>query len=282
MDDANTEPRTHRAVVELAGVGVHRYTTGQVILDGIDWAVRAGEHWALLGANGAGKTSLLRLIGAMGHPTVGTVEVLGERLGRVDVRELRARIGLVSTAQPVPLRETAHTVVLTGATGTVQPLWKNYDAATRERAALLLAEMECEELADRPFGVCSGGQKARVLLARALMSDPALLLLDEPFNALDLPSREDLIDAMWRLAAGRPDLATITVTHHLEELSPAIGHVMLLRGGRALARGPAGEVLTGDRLTECFGRPIEVTRHDGRWLARSGRAEQAGPFASRG
>ncbi|MYS21349.1 iron complex transport system ATP-binding protein [Streptomyces sp. DvalAA-14] len=259
------------AVAALDAVSVRRYTTGQIILDDVTWTVRAGEHWALLGANGAGKTTVLRLIGALTHPTTGTVEVLSHRLGRVDMRELRAHIGLVSSAQKVPQDATAHTVVLTGHTGTVQPLWRSYDSEVRERAHALLAELEIKELAERPYGVCSGGQRARVLVARALMADPSLLLLDEPFNALDLPSREDLIDAMHRLAVTRTGLATITVTHHLEELSPAIGHVLLLKEGRVLTSGPVADVLTGDRMTECFGRPIEVSRHEGRWLARSGR-----------
>ncbi len=260
-----------RVIAALEGVGVRRHTTGQVILDAVDWTVRTGEHWALLGANGAGKTTVLRLVGALMFPTVGTVEVLGHRLGAVDVRELRAVIGLVSGAQKVPQDATGHTVVLTGATGTVQPLWRKYDDAARERAHELLAELDCKELADRPYGVCSGGQRARILIARALMADPRLLLLDEPFNALDLPSREDLIEALHRLAAGRPELSTVTVTHHLEELSPAIGHALLLREGRVQARGPVDEVLTGPRMTACFGRPIEVSRHEGRWLARSGK-----------
>ncbi len=264
-------PEAARVIAALEGVGVRRYTTGQVILDAIDWTVRSGEHWALLGANGAGKTTLLRLVGALMFPTVGTVEVLGHRLGSVDVRELRAVIGLVSGAQKVPQDATGHTVVLTGATGTVQPLWRKYDAATRERAHELLTELDCKELADRPFGVCSGGQRARILIARALMAEPRLLLLDEPFNALDLPSREDLIDTLHRLAVGRPELATVTVTHHLEELSPAIGSALLLRDGRVQASGPVDEVLTGERMTSCFGRPIEVSRHEGRWLARSGK-----------
>ncbi|REK91593.1 ATP-binding cassette domain-containing protein [Streptomyces inhibens] len=267
------EPAAARVIAALEGVGVRRYTTGQVILDAVDWTVCSGEHWALLGANGAGKTTVLRLIGALMFPTVGTVEVLGHRLGSVDVRELRAVIGLVSGAQKVPQDATGHTVVLTGATGTVQPLWRKYDEATRERAHELLAELDCKELADRPYGVCSGGQRARILIARALMADPSLLLLDEPFNALDLPSREDLIDALHRLALGRPELATITVTHHLEELSPAIGHALLLRDGRVQARGPVDEVLTGERMRACFGRPIEVSRHEGRWPARSGRRQ---------
>lgn len=259
------------AVVALREVSVHRHTTGQVILSEIDWTVRPGEHWALLGANGAGKTTLLRLLGALMHPTTGTVEVLGFRLGRVDVRELRARIGHVSTAQRVPPDITAHTVVLTGHTGTVQPLWRKYDDAVRRRADELLAELDIKELADRPYGVCSGGQRARVLIARALMADPSLLLLDEPFNALDLPSREDLVDAMQRLAESRPGLATVTVTHHLEELSPAVSHTLLLREGRVLARGSVDETLTDAWLTSCFGRPITVARHDGRWAAYSGR-----------
>ncbi|CAL9636515.1 ABC transporter ATP-binding protein [Streptomyces albus] len=263
----NSSPRH---VAALEGVSVRRTTSDQLILDGIDWSVRAGEHWALLGANGAGKTTLLKLIGAVMHPTTGSVEVLGNRLGRVDVRELRAHIGHVSTSQRVPQDATAHTVVLTGATGTVQPLWRKYDDATRQLASELLSELGCKELADRPFGVCSGGQRARILIARALMPSPSLLLLDEPFNALDLPSREDLIDALRRLAADRPTLATVTVTHHLEELPPTTSHALLLREGRVGAQGPVSEVLTGELMTQCFGRPIEVSRQDGRWLARSG------------
>lgn len=274
---ANATGATPTAVAVLDGVSVRRYTTGQVILDDIDWNVRAGQHWALLGANGAGKTTALRLIGALMHPTTGTVEVLGRRLGRVDVRELRARIGLVSSAQKVPLDATAHTVVLTGHTGTVQPLWREYGSEVRDRATALLAELEIKDLADRAYGVCSGGQRARILVARALMADPSLLLLDEPFNALDLPSREDLIDAMHRLATTRAGLATITVTHHLEELSPAIGHVLLLKEGRVLTSGPAEQVLTGTWMTQCFGRPIRVSRHEGRWLASSGGVRSATP-----
>lgn len=276
LDDGRGDDR--EVVAALGSVGVRKLTTGQVIVDDIDWSVRAGEHWALLGANGAGKTTLLRLVGAVSHPTSGTVEVLGHRLGRVDVRALRARIGLVSSAQRVPQDATGLTVVLTGASGTVQPLWRAYDDATRARAGRLLAELGCAELADRSFGVCSGGQRARLLIARALMADPLadqdqfrpqLLLLDEPFNALDLPSREDLIDTLGHLARSRPGLTTVTVTHHLEELPPSTSHALLLRAGRVQAQGPAADVLTGAGLTACFGRPIEVARHRGRWLARS-------------
>ncbi|MEV5150515.1 ATP-binding cassette domain-containing protein [Streptomyces werraensis] len=266
MDEAEQT----RPVVALTDVAVHRRTTGQeIVLDGINWTVRPGEHWALLGPNGAGKTTMLRLTGAAMHPTTGTVEILGGRLGRVDMRALRTRIGLVSAAQKVPLDATAHTIALTGATGTVQPLWGMYDTATRERAHNLLAELGCKELADRRFGDCSGGQRARILISRALMADPSLLLLDEPFNALDLPSREDLVDALYRLAADRGDLATVTVTHHLEELPPSTTHAFLLREGRKVASGPVDHVLTPENMTSCFGRPVHVARHDGRWYARS-------------
>ncbi|MFD5636004.1 ABC transporter ATP-binding protein [Streptomyces sp. NPDC127077] len=272
MAEVRTEPDASGpgAVVALRDVSVHRHTNRQVILSEIDWTVRAGEHWALLGANGAGKTTLLRLLGALMHPTTGSVEVLGCRLGRVDVRELRARIGHVSTAQRVPQDLDALGVVLTGHTGTVQPLWRKYDAEVRRRGHELLAELDIKELADRPYGVCSGRQRARVLIARALMAEPALLLLDEPFNALDLPSREDLVEAMQRLAESRPELATVTVTHHLEELSPAVGHTLLLREGRVLAQGPVDDTLTDSRMTDCFGRRITVVRHGGRWAAYSG------------
>lgn len=258
-------------VAELAGARVLRHPTGQVILDRVEWRVQAGEHWALLGPNGAGKTTLLRLIGAQTHPTSGSVDVLGHRIGRVDMRELRTRIGFVSPAQEVPRHATAHTVVLTGATGTVQPLYREYSPATRERAHELLGELDCKDLAERPYHVCSGGQRARILIARALMSEPSLLLLDEPHNALDLPSREDVIDALHGLAKARPDLATITVTHYLEELPASTGYALLLRAGQVQASGPVDEVLTSERMTACFGRPIEVQRHGGRWTAHSAR-----------
>ena len=259
------------AVLRLQDVSVRRFTTDQLILDAVDWTVRPGEHWALLGANGAGKTTLLRLLGALMHPTTGAVQVLGSRLGRVDVRELRARIGHVNSAQRVPQDLTAQAVVLTGHSGTVQPLWLTYDEEVRLRARDLLTELGVKELTDRPYGVCSGGQRARILIARALMADPALLLLDEPFNALDLPSREDLVEAMHQLAEGRLQLATVTVTHHLEELFPAVSHALLLREGRILSRGAVDEVLTDSLLTACFGRDITVARRDGRWSAYSGR-----------
>ncbi|WP_336210606.1 ABC transporter ATP-binding protein [Nonomuraea sp. LPB2021202275-12-8] len=261
-------------VLELEGVGVR--VVGKTLLDGIDWQVDYGDHWTVLGPNGAGKTTLLSLVAAVRHPTVGAVTVLGRRLGRVDVRELRRHIGLVTSSQHLIdedlLEEegaTAHTVVLTGHTATSAPLWDRYGDAERERALRLLADLGCKDLADRPFRVCSQGERARIRVARALMADPAVLLLDEPYAGLDLPAREDLISAVEDLAATRPVLTTVTVTHHLEEVPATTTHAMLLRESRVLAAGPVSEVLTPANLSDCFGLPLHVDRMDGRWYARA-------------
>ncbi|GAA4517446.1 MULTISPECIES: ABC transporter ATP-binding protein [Nonomuraea] len=261
-------------VVELEGVGVR--VVGKTLLDAVDWHVAYGDHWVVLGPNGAGKTTLLSLAAAVRHPTVGAVTVLGHRLGRVDLRELRRHIGLVSSSQHLideSLMEeegaTAHTVVLTGHTGTSAPLWDRYGDAEHDRARRLLADLGCKDLADRRFRVCSQGEQARIRVARALMADPAVLLLDEPFAGLDLPAREDLIDAVEGLAETRPVLTTVTVTHHLEEVPSTTTHALLLREGRVLAAGPVADVLTPANLSDCFGLPLHVDRLHGRWYARS-------------
>ncbi|MBB6344167.1 ABC transporter ATP-binding protein [Nonomuraea muscovyensis] len=263
-------------VVELEGVAVR--VVGKTLLSGVDWRVEYGEHWAILGPNGAGKTTLLSLAAAVRHPSEGAVTVLGHRLGRVDLRTLRRHLGLVAASQRLIDEElmeeegaTAQTVVLTGHTGTSAPLWDRYGEAERERALRLLADLGCKDLADRPFRVCSQGERARIRVARALMADPAVLLLDEPFAGLDLPAREDLVAAVEGLASTRPVLTTITVTHHLEELPATTTHAMLLRDARVLAAGPVTDVLTPARLSECFGRPLHVDHLDGRWYARAAR-----------
>ncbi|MFF5206135.1 ABC transporter ATP-binding protein [Streptosporangium sp. NPDC000396] len=260
--------------VELSDVGVR--AVGRTLLAGIDWQVGYGEHWVMLGPNGAGKTTLLSLAAAVRHPTEGAVTVLGQRLGRVDLRELRRHIGLVAASQRLVDEElleeedaTAHTVVLTGYTGTSAPLWDRYGPAQHERAHDLLADMGCKDLAGRPFRVCSQGERARIRIARALMADPVILLLDEPFAGLDLPAREDLITAVEGLAATRPVLTTITVTHHLEEVPATTTHALLLRDTRVQAAGRVGEVLTEANLSECFGRPLWIESLDGRWSARA-------------
>ncbi|MEV0615912.1 ATP-binding cassette domain-containing protein [Nonomuraea sp. NPDC050404] len=263
-------------VVELEGVGVR--VVGKSLLDGVDWQVDYGDHWAILGPNGAGKTTLLSLAGAVRHPSEGTVRVLGHQLGRVDVRELRRHIGLVASNGRLIDEElmaeegaTAHTVVLTGHTGTSAPLWDRYGDAERDRAHRLLADLGCKDLAERKFSVCSQGEQARIRVARALMADPAVLLLDEPFAGLDLPAREDLITAIEDLATTRPVLTTATVTHHLEEVPSTTTHAMLMGEARVLAAGPVAEVFTSAHLSECFGRPLQVDRIEGRWYARAAR-----------
>ncbi|MEU8040209.1 ATP-binding cassette domain-containing protein [Streptosporangium sp. NPDC049078] len=260
--------------VELSGVGVR--VVGRTLLEGIDWRVGYGEHWVVLGPNGAGKTTLLSLAAAVRHPTEGAVTVLGQRLGRVDLRELRRHIGLVAASQRLVDEElleeegaTAHTVVLTGHTGTSAPLWDRYGPAEHERAHHLLADLGCKDLADRPFRVCSQGERARVRVARALMSEPVILLLDEPFAGLDLPAREDLITAVEDLAEVRPALTTVTVTHHLEEVPATTTHALLMRDARVQVGGPVAKILTAENLSECFGRPLRVDHFDGRWAARA-------------
>ncbi|WP_435284148.1 ABC transporter ATP-binding protein [Streptomyces koelreuteriae] len=245
---------------------------GRPILQEVSLTVRAGEHWALLGANGAGKSTLLRLLGALVHPTRGAVEVLGHRLGRVDLRELRAHIGHVDPRHPLgsPLR--VRDVVLTGLTNSVEPLprWRP-TPEQEERAERLIRTLGLAEHREARWPTLSQGQRGRTLIARALMPEPRLLLLDEPATGLDLPGRERLIGALEELRRDHPGLATVLVTHHLEELPPHTTHALLLREGRPLARGPVTEVLTADGLGKCFDLPLALERHDGRWSVRTAR-----------
>jgi iron complex transport system ATP-binding protein len=265
--------------VELDGVRVWA-PDGTELLRGVTWRVRAGEHWALLGPNGAGKTTLLSMAGARRHPSAGTVRVLGERLGKVDVRELRRLIGVVDQALRMPDELTAESVVLTGATGSVQPLWHRYGAGDRQRARQLLELMGCAHLAARRVGTFSQGERGRVRIARALMPSPRLLLLDEPASGLDLAARELLLAALRELASFEPDLATVVVSHHLEDLPPHTTHALLLAGGDVVTAGEVDGALTGEAVSACFGLGVEVQRHDGRWLATMtgrGAACLAGP-----
>ncbi|WP_248966012.1 ABC transporter ATP-binding protein [Sphaerisporangium perillae] len=268
------------AALELAGVTVK--VVGRTLVAGVDWRVGYGEHWVVLGPNGAGKTTLLSIVAAVRHPSSGSATVLGHRLGRVDLRELRRHIGLVAASQRLvdeQLMEeeglTARTVVLTGHTGTSAPLWNRYGPAEHDRAEALLGDLGCKDLGDRPFSVCSQGERGRVRIARALMSDPALLLLDEPFAGLDLPAREDLVTAIEDLAHSRPGLTTVLVTHHLEEVPSTATHALLVRDARVLAAGPVDQVLTSDTLSECFGRPLTLERAHGRYHAHATRPSPA-------
>jgi iron complex transport system ATP-binding protein len=241
------------------------------LLRDLTWSVRAGQRWALLGPNGAGKSTTLSVAGAVRHPSSGTAHVLGRQLGRTDLRELRSHIGVVDHALRIPRDLDAVQVVLTGLSGTVQTLVEGYADADRERARHLLALLGCSTLLERGVATWSHGEKARVRIARAMIGQPALLLLDEPASGLDLPGREDLMAAIDDVVAADAGLGLVLVTHHLEELPGSIDHALLLAGGREVAQGPVAEVLTDAHVSSCFARPIEVRHHRGRWSATARR-----------
>ena len=239
------------------------------ILDRVDWQARPGELWALLGPNGAGKTTLLTVLGAVEFPSTGSVDILGERLGRTDVFRLREQIGFVDARlgrRFAPELTTAQ-VVRTGATGTIGLFEERLTADDRARAASYLQTMGVGQLTDRHFRVCSHGERTRVLIARALVARPRLLLLDEPASGLDLEGRETLLAALGQVVAAEPDLTIVLTTHHLEELPIDTTHALLLREGRIISSGPVDGALTASSLSACFGLAVQVARVDGRWHA---------------
>jgi iron complex transport system ATP-binding protein len=256
-------------VIALEGVSVVR---GQsLLLRDITWHVRRGERWVLLGPNGSGKTTLVSIAATYLWPSRGSVEVLGEQLGSVDVRALRRQIGLVSASLEtrIPREIAASRVVLAGATGATAPWWDRYDAAARRKAGELLDLVGCSALADRRFELLSSGEKQRVQIARALMLDPALLLLDEPAAGLDLGAREQLASLLSRLNADPRLAATVVVTHHVEEIAAGTTHAMVLRAGRMVAAGRVDDAVTGAVLSDAFDLPLEVGRFRGRFSARA-------------
>jgi iron complex transport system ATP-binding protein len=255
--------------VSLRGVAVVR--DGRPILDAIDWDVGPGERWAVLGPNGSGKTTLLHVAGMRLLPTRGTVEVLGARYGRTDARALRTRVALVSQAILRSLRPTlsAHDVVLTGRNAALEPWWHHYGPDDHAHADRLLAESGLRRISDQEFGVLSEGERQQVLLARALMGEPELLLLDEPAAGLDLGARERLVARIATLAAASDAVPLVLVTHHVEEIPPGITHVALLRGGRIVRAGPATGVLTSAAVSACFDVAVTVERAGDRWSARA-------------
>jgi len=262
-------PAEREIVFQAASIDLVR--DSQLLLDQVSLTIRAGEHWALLGPNGAGKSTLLQIMSTFAYPTRGHVDVLGYRLGRVNVFTLRPRIGHVSPHHRVNPQRTVREVVLTGITGTIQLVpRREISAAELSRAAELTALMGLDSRADAPWQVLSQGERSRALIARALMTEPQLLLLDEPATGLDVAGREQLLTSLDKLRL-EPGLATVLVTHHLEELPASTTHALLLRGGRVLASGEAGDVLTTELASACFGHPIAVTRHAGRWAAISAR-----------
>jgi iron complex transport system ATP-binding protein len=243
------------------------------LLGGISWEVGAGERWALLGPNGSGKTTLLRVVGSALWPTRGVVEILGERLGRVDMRVLRQRIALVSAAVSRSLRpgQAALEVVLTGRYAALETWWHEYTEEDRAEAERLLREAGFggQAFDERPFGLLSEGERQQVLLARALMGRPELLLMDEPAAGLDLGARERLVDRLSRIAADPEVPPMILVTHHLEEIPPGITHAALLCDGAMVAAGPAESVLSSESVSAAFGMQVQVERSEGRWSARA-------------
>lgn len=255
------------SLIRLDGVSVW-LEDGTFILQDIDWQVREGEHWVVLGPNGAGKSTLFTVATARRYPSHGTVEILGRRFGEADMLALRELISLIDPSQRMYEWFTVEEVILTGVTGTVQPQPHRYTDDHRVLAVSLMARVGLAGMADREVGTLSQGERQRVRIARALMCRPRILVLDEPASGLDLPAREGLIAVLGDLARTEVDLATILITHHLEEIPPGCTHALLIAEGRIVSAGPIDAVLTSPLVSTTFGIPIEVECVRGRWAAR--------------
>jgi len=253
-------PGSPSTVLELEGVGFRRQ--GRRILQGIDWIVRPGERWVILGPNGAGKTTLAAIISTYTPASSGTATILDRRIGTVDIRELRRSIGFVSKAllEVVQPRTTAADLVVMARDAKLHRWHEHYSAADEERAVELLELFGCEHLTHSEFRHLSEGERQRVLIARSLMADPDLLLLDEAAAGLDVVGRELLVTSLARVAAAERPAGIVLVTHHLEEIPPGFTHALLLRAGQVVAAGPVGEVLDSRNLSTCFDAPLRVHR----------------------
>ena len=256
-------------VLQFTDVSVVR--AGTTILDSVNWSVDDDQRWVILGPNGAGKTTLLQIAAAMLHPTRGTAEVLEEPIGGTDLFELRPRIGFASTAlaRKVPAGEKVLDVVMTAAYSVTGRWTEEYETIDERRAQRVLQEWRLDHLADRTFGTLSDGEQKRVQIARSIMTDPELLLLDEPAASLDLGAREELLRLLGGYALESSSPAIIMVTHHVEEIPLGFTHALLLSGGRVVSAGPFAESLTADTLTETFGLPIDLSEDAGRFTARA-------------
>jgi iron complex transport system ATP-binding protein len=256
-------------VVRLRGVGIRR--GGSMLLRDVDWTVYDNERWVVIGPNGAGKTTLLQVAATQLFPSEGSAEILGERLGATDVFELRPRIGLASAAlaDRVPPGEKVIDLVLTASYAIVGRWREDYESADVTRAVELLDALGCAHLIRRRFATLSEGERKRVQIARSLMPDPELLLLDEPAAGLDLGGREDLLRRIAMLARDPKAPTMVMVTHHVEEVPEGITHAMLLRRGSVLAAGPVQEVFTEQHLSRCFGVPLVIESNHARWTARA-------------
>jgi len=255
-------------VLELADVTFRR--DGKQIIDGISLTVHEGEHWALLGPNGAGKSTLLSFCAAVTFPSSGTVRVLGEQMGRVDLGRLRHSIGHVNPRHRLQYPLTVREVVLTGITATIDiPMRWTPTADQRRRADDMIETVGLSRNADDVWPTLSHGERGRTLIARALISDPRLLLLDEPTTGLDVAAREQLLETIDTLDETHPAVASILVTHHLEELPTTTTHALLIAEGRTIAAGPARQTVTTDNVTAAFAHPVQVRYDEGRWIART-------------
>jgi iron complex transport system ATP-binding protein len=257
------------AILELSDISVRR--GDRIILGPLNWQVLEGERWVILGPNGAGKTTLLQICSSLIHPTTGEINILGEKLGKVDVFELRTRIGLTSSAlvEQLPADELVMDVVLTAAYAMLGRWQEKYDLWDESRAMALLTALGVRELGERLFGSLSEGEKKRVQIARALMADPELLLLDEPASSLDLGGREDLLRRIESLSKDPLAPATVIVTHHIEEIPVGTTHALLLREGAVVAQGEVASVITDQNLTQAYGLAITVQTEGGRFFARA-------------
>ena len=256
------------AVLELADVSVRRGET--TLLDAISWSVDESDRWVILGPNGAGKTTLVQVCSAQIHPSEGVAGILGEVLGVTDVFELRSRIGLTSVAiaERIPRDERVGDIVVSASYAVIGRWREHYDELDHDRAVALLVEVGAGHLVDRTFGTLSEGERKRVQIARALMTDPELLILDEPAAGLDLGGREDLVSTLSTLAQDASSPATVLVSHHVEEIPPGFTHAMLLRRGAVVAQGPVAEVMTAEILSETFAMPLVLGHAHGRYTAR--------------
>jgi len=265
------------AVLELEDVSVRRGRA--TLLDHVTWTVAEDERWVVLGSNGAGKTTMVQLASAQTHPSSGRVSILGETMGAVDVFELRPRIGYTSAAvaERIPADEIVHNVVVSASYGVFGRWRERYDELDHGRANDLMLEIGVGHLTQRTFGTLSEGERKRVQIARALMTDPELLILDEPGAGLDLGGREDLVSTLAVLAADPASPAMILVSHHVEEIPPGFTHGLLLRQGRVVAAGPLEEVMTAEKLSAAFGLSLLVTHEDGRFAARRRPSRRLGP-----
>jgi iron complex transport system ATP-binding protein len=274
---AESLSRQPLSALRFVDVDLHRLATP--VLSGINWRVGPSDRWVVLGPNGSGKTTLVQMASGYLHPTRGSVEVLGHQLGSVDVRALRQRIAIVSAgvSRMIVPNLAAREVVVSASRGALEPWWHTYSEVEWGRADTLLAAAGFEHVAGRPFGVLSEGERQQVMLARALMSEPQLLLLDEPCAGLDMGGRERLLSRLALVAKDAAAPPIVLVTHHVEEIPEGFTHVLLLRGGRAIIAGPIGSALSADNLSACFGLPLELKRDDHRWTSRAGRTVSNGP-----